>query len=80
MTLGLVQGRSHQAVHRWNITGFILAALEPFLLSRSEDGMTLWDRQQGIVVQKVTVEGPVLSVIAALRKIKGQSEAFCSMP
>lgn len=72
MTLGLVQGRRHQVVQRWNITGSILAALEPFLLSRSDDVMTLWDRHDGSAVQSVTVEGPVLSVIAALREIKGQ--------
>lgn len=72
MTLGLVQGRRHQAIQRWNITGSILAASEPFLLSRSDDVMILWDRRDGSAVQSVTVEGPVLSVIAALREIRGQ--------
>lgn len=72
----MVQGRRHQAVHRWNITGAILAASEPFLLSRSDDVMTLWDRRDGSAVQSVTVGGPVLSVIAALREIRGQKPSI----
>lgn len=75
MTLGLVQGRRHQAVQRLNVTGSILGASEPFLLSRYDDVMTLWDRRDGRAVQSVTVEGPVLSVIAALREITGHFHA-----
>lgn len=71
--LGLLQGRKHLAVGRWNITGSIVAALEPFLLSRSDDVLTLWDRRDGSAVQSVTVGGQVLSVIAALKEFEGQN-------
>lgn len=79
MTLGLVQGRRHQAIQRWNITGSILAASEPFLLSHCDDVMTLWDRRNGTAVQSVTVGGPVLSVIAALREIRGQKPSISAV-
>ncbi|KAM6975856.1 uncharacterized protein LKV04_015114 [Tautogolabrus adspersus] len=53
--MSLLQERSHQAGRRWNISGSIIAAFEPFLLSRHDDVMTLWDRHDGTPVQDVTV-------------------------
>ncbi|XP_044029701.1 low-density lipoprotein receptor-related protein 2-like isoform X2 [Siniperca chuatsi] len=68
-TMSLLQERSHQAGRRWNISGSIIAAFEPFLLSLSDDVMTLWDRRDGSRIQDMIVGGHVLSVIAALREV-----------
>nr|XP_020465476.1 very low-density lipoprotein receptor-like [Monopterus albus] len=68
-TLSLLQERSYQAGRRWNISGSVVAAFEPFLLSLSEDNMTLWDRRDGSPIQQMTVTGPVMSAIAALMEI-----------
>lgn len=77
--MGLLQGRRHRGVRRWNITGSIMAASEPFLLSHSDDVMTLWNRRDGSAVQNVTVGAQVLSVIAAVREIKGRNQSSSSV-
>ncbi|XP_042251151.1 low-density lipoprotein receptor-related protein 2-like isoform X5 [Thunnus maccoyii] len=69
-TMSLVQERSHQAGRRWNISGSVVGAFEPFLLSLSNDVMTLWDRRDGSPIQDVTVTGHVLSVEAALKEVR----------
>ncbi|XP_044190180.1 low-density lipoprotein receptor-related protein 2-like isoform X6 [Thunnus albacares] len=69
-TMSLVQERSHQAGRRWNISGSVVGAFEPFLLSLSNDVMTLWDRRDGSPIQDVTVTGHVLSVEAALKDVR----------
>ncbi|XP_037609246.1 low-density lipoprotein receptor-related protein 2-like isoform X5 [Sebastes umbrosus] len=80
-TMSLLQERSHRAGRRWNISGSIIAAFEPFLLSLSDDVMTLWDRRDGSPVQHMTVTGHVLSVIAALREVGAvQDTPVCSKP
>lgn len=68
-TMSLLQERSHQAGRRWNISGSVVAAFEPFLLSLSDDVMTLWDRRDGSRIKEMTVNGPVFSVVTALRDI-----------
>ena len=68
--MSLVQERSHQAGRRWNISGSVVGAFEPFLLSLSNDVMTLWDRRDGSPIQDVTVTGHVLSVEAALKDVR----------
>ncbi|XP_054468644.1 low-density lipoprotein receptor-related protein 2-like [Anoplopoma fimbria] len=65
-TMSLLQERSHRAGRRWNVSGSVIAAFEPFLLSLSDDVITLWDRRNGSAVQDMTVRGHVFSVIAAL--------------
>lgn len=65
-----MQERSHEAGRRWNISGSIVGAFEPFLLSLSSDVMTLWDRRNGSPIQDVTVRGRVRSVTAALRDLR----------
>lgn len=73
--MSLLQERSHRAGRRWNISGSVVAAFEPFLLSLSDDVMTLWDRRDGSLVQEMPVKGAVFSVITALRDIHtGQSK------
>lgn len=67
--MSLLQERSHQAGRRWNISGSVVAAFEPFLLSLSDDVMTLWDRRDGSLIQEMPVKVPVFSVITALRDI-----------
>ncbi|KAM6902150.1 vitellogenin receptor-like [Xenentodon cancila] len=69
-SLSLLQEQVHQAGRRWNISGSVVAAFEPYLLSISDNVMILWDRRDGSPVQDVTVRGRVLSVIAALGKIE----------
>ncbi|XP_031711305.1 low-density lipoprotein receptor-related protein 2-like [Anarrhichthys ocellatus] len=68
-TMSLLEERSHRAGRRWNISGSIVAALEPFLLSLSDDVMTLWDRRDGSLVRDMTVRGRVFGVIAALADV-----------
>ncbi|XP_058473588.1 low-density lipoprotein receptor-related protein 2-like isoform X1 [Solea solea] len=81
MTLSLLQERSHQAGRRWNISGSVVAAFEPFLLTLSDDVMTLWDRRQGRAIQNMPVRGRVSEVIAALGKILSvPSSSVCSAP
>lgn len=67
--MSLLQERSHRAGRRWNISGSVVAAFEPFLLSLSDDVMTLWDRRDGSLIQEMPMKGPVFSVITALRDI-----------
>ncbi|XP_031154061.1 low-density lipoprotein receptor-related protein 2-like isoform X3 [Sander lucioperca] len=80
-TMSLRQERSHQAGRRWNISGSVVAAIEPFLLSLSDDVMTLWDRRDGSPIQDLTVTGHVFSVIAALGDVRTvPGTPVCSEP
>nr|XP_049594845.1 low-density lipoprotein receptor-related protein 2 isoform X5 [Syngnathus scovelli]XP_049594846.1 low-density lipoprotein receptor-related protein 2 isoform X6 [Syngnathus scovelli] len=79
MTLSLHQGNKHKAGKRWNVSGSLLGALEPYLLSLSSDIMTLWDRRDGRRIQDVTTRGPVVSVVEALRDVHAVPvSAVCS--
>ncbi|XP_030290564.1 low-density lipoprotein receptor-related protein 2 isoform X2 [Sparus aurata] len=69
-TMSLLQERSHQAGRRWNISGSVIAAFEPFLLSLSDNVLTLWDRRDGSAIQDMSVGGQVLSVVAALKDVR----------
>ncbi|XP_042365557.1 low-density lipoprotein receptor-related protein 2-like [Plectropomus leopardus] len=80
-TMSLLQERSHRAGRRLNISGSVIAAFEPFLLSLSDDVMTLWDRRDGSRIQDFTVRGHVFSVIAALKDISTASNTpVCNKP
>ncbi|XP_040914320.1 low-density lipoprotein receptor-related protein 2-like [Toxotes jaculatrix] len=80
-TMSLLRERNHQAGRRWIISGSVVAAFEPFLLSLSDDVMILWDRRDGRPIQDVTVKGHMLSVIAALRDVRTVPSApVCSEP
>ncbi|XP_032396213.1 low-density lipoprotein receptor [Etheostoma spectabile] len=80
-TLSLLLERSHVAGRRWNISGSVVAAFEPFLLSLSDDVMTLWDRRDGSPIQDMTVTGHVFSVIAALKDVRTvPNTPVCSEP
>ncbi|XP_067340948.1 uncharacterized protein [Channa argus] len=80
-TMSLLQDTSHQAGKRWNISGSVIAAFEPFLLSLSDGVMTLWDRRDGSPIQDITVRAHVFSVIAALRDIDTESNTpVCKEP
>ncbi|XP_061782869.1 uncharacterized protein [Nerophis lumbriciformis] len=68
-TMSLLQDKKHQAGKRWNISGSVVGAFEPYLLSRYKDAMTLWDRRDGRPVQDVTVKGQVVNVMTALEDI-----------
>ncbi|XP_077353898.1 uncharacterized protein lrp13b isoform X2 [Festucalex cinctus] len=68
MTMSLLQGKKRQA-GRWKISGSVMGALEPYLLSLSDNVMTLWDRRDGQRIQDVAVRGPVVGVVAALRDV-----------
>lgn len=68
--MSLLRDRSRRAGRRWNIMGSVIVAFEPFLLSHSDDVLTLWDRRDGRAVQKMDVRGPVLSVVAALGAVR----------
>ncbi|XP_074547092.1 uncharacterized protein LOC141805800 [Halichoeres trimaculatus] len=80
-TMSLLQERSHQAGRRWNVSGSVIAAFEPFLLSLSDDVINLWDRRDGSPIKDVTVEGHVFGVIAALKEIKSvPNSGVCNKP
>lgn len=69
-TLSLRKERSHHAGRKLDISGSVIAALEPFILSYSGDEITLWDRQDESILQK-TIEGhQVLGVLTALKDIR----------
>ncbi|XP_008323120.1 low-density lipoprotein receptor-related protein 2-like isoform X2 [Cynoglossus semilaevis] len=68
-TFSLLQGRIHLGQRRLNISGSVVAAFEPFLLTHSDKVMTLWDRRDGSPVQNTPVRGHVSQVIAALGDI-----------
>ncbi|XP_070408848.1 prolow-density lipoprotein receptor-related protein 1 isoform X2 [Nothobranchius furzeri] len=80
-TLSLLKERSHQAGRRWNISGSVVAAFEPFLLSYSNEVITLWDLRDGTKIASVTVRGYVLNVIVALGDIQIEPETpECNAP
>ncbi|XP_034752534.1 low-density lipoprotein receptor-related protein 2-like isoform X1 [Etheostoma cragini] len=80
-TLSLLQEISHVAGRRWNISGLVVAAFEPFLLSLSDDVITLWDRRDGSPIQDMTVTGHVFSVITALKDVRTvPNTPVCSEP
>lgn len=68
-TLSLRMERSHHAGRKLNISGSVVAALEPFVLSYSGDEMTLWDRQDESVLQMTTEGHHVLGVVTAVEDI-----------
>ena len=69
-TLSLLQKRTHGYGPRWNITGSVVAAFEPYLLSLSDDTITLWDRRDGRSLKVVTLGGGVFGVMVALKDIR----------
>uniref|UniRef100_A0A087XJC0 Si:dkey-88l16.3 n=1 Tax=Poecilia formosa TaxID=48698 RepID=A0A087XJC0_POEFO len=78
-TLSLLKEKSHHTGRRWNISGSVLAAFEPFLLSVSNKVITLWDRRDGSKIQSVSVKGPVLSIVTVLGDIQTEPGQFqCS--
>ncbi|KAF3848859.1 hypothetical protein F7725_015356 [Dissostichus mawsoni] len=74
-TMSLLQAKSHKAGRRWNISGSVISAFEPFLLSHSDNVLTLWDRRDGSAIQDMPVRGRVFSVIVALKNVRpGQNK------
>lgn len=69
-TLSLQKERSHRGGRKLDISGSVVAALEPFILSYSGDEITLWDRQDESVLQKTTEGHQVLGVLTALEDIR----------
>ncbi|XP_049909724.1 low-density lipoprotein receptor-related protein 4-like [Epinephelus moara] len=68
-TMSLLQEKSHRAGRRWNISGSVVAAFEPFLLTLSDDVMRLWDRRDGSLIREMIVRDHVFSVIAAMTDV-----------
>ncbi|KAK5851838.1 hypothetical protein PBY51_023361 [Eleginops maclovinus] len=68
-TMSLLQDKSHKAGRRWNISGSVTSAFEPFLLSHSDNVLTLWDRRDGSAIQDVPVRGRVFNVILAFKDV-----------
>ncbi|XP_016532550.1 low-density lipoprotein receptor-related protein 2 isoform X4 [Poecilia formosa] len=80
-TLSLLKEKSHHTGRRWNISGSVLAAFEPFLLSVSNKVITLWDRRDGSKIQSVSVKGPVLSIVTVLGDIQTVPDTkVCNAP
>ena len=69
-SFSLVQGKAHLAGSRWNTLGSIMAALEPFMVSYSEDNITLWNRKDARRVLDVSVGSGVIGVVASMKKIQ----------
>lgn len=68
--MSLRKERSHHAGRRWNVSGSVLAAFEPFVLSSSGDVITLWDRRDESVLEKTIEQGQVSGVLTALGDIR----------
>ncbi|XP_056434326.1 low-density lipoprotein receptor-related protein 2 isoform X4 [Gadus chalcogrammus] len=80
-TLSLLQKRTHVYGPRWNITGSVVAAFEPYLLSLSDNALTLWDRRDGRSLKVVTLDGSVFGVMVALKDIRaGPDQPICPKP
>ena len=53
----------------------MVAAFEPYLLSLSDESITLWDRRDGRSLKVVTLDGSVFGVMVALKDIRpGRAE------
>lgn len=74
-TLSLRQERSRHVGRRWNVSGSVVAAAEPFVLSQSGDAVTLWDRRDAAVVQEAFEEGRVLAALAVLEDARPGQDA-----
>ena len=48
----------------------MVAAFEPYLLSLSDNALTLWDRRDGRSLKVVTLDGSVFGVMVALKDIR----------
>lgn len=70
ITLSLQKEQSHHAGRKLAISGSVIAALEPFILSHSGDKITLWDRQDESILQTTTEELQVLDVLPVLKDIR----------
>ncbi|XP_029941468.1 low-density lipoprotein receptor-related protein 2 [Salarias fasciatus] len=68
--MSLLKERSHKVGRRWNISGSVAAALEPYLLTVSDNVVKLWDQRDGSLIQDMTVKDHVFSVIAAVGKLQ----------
>lgn len=68
-TLSLWKERSHHAGRKLDVSGSVMAALEPFILSYSGDEITVWDQQDESILQKTTEGHQVLDVLIALKDI-----------
>lgn len=67
--LSLRKQRSHHAGRKLDISGSVIAAMEPYLLSYSGDEFTLWDQRDEHIVQKTTEGHQVLGALSALKDI-----------
>ncbi|XP_028318085.1 low-density lipoprotein receptor-related protein 2 isoform X3 [Gouania willdenowi] len=80
-TMSLLQEKKHEAGRRWNISGSIIAAFEPFLLSIDQNKLTLWDRRNGTNVGGFTVRDHVFTVIPVLWSVHtGAPPSRCEKP
>ncbi|XP_048874547.1 low-density lipoprotein receptor-related protein 2 isoform X29 [Brienomyrus brachyistius] len=59
--VSLLKKRQYAAARGWNLTGTVMAAQEPFLVSLLDNVMVLWDRRTGRRMRTVSV-GNVLGV------------------
>lgn len=73
--MSLERDRSHHAGRRWNISGSVMAAMEPLVLSYSGDVMTLWDRRDESALQTAVERGQVSGVLATLKGVHAGPDA-----
>lgn len=59
--VSLLKKRQYTATGGWSLTGTVMAAQEPFLVSLLDNVMVLWDRRTGRRVRTASV-GNVLGV------------------
>lgn len=67
--LSLLREQSHAAGGRWNVSGSVVGALEPFLLSLSDDVVTVWDRRDGRRLHRATVGRHAFNMLPALKDV-----------
>lgn len=68
--MSLWNERSHHAGRKLDISGSVITALEPFILSYSGDEITLWNRQDESILQKTPEGHQVLGALTALKDIR----------
>lgn len=67
--LSLRKQRSYHAGRKLDISGSVIAAMEPYLLSYSGDELTLWDQRDEHIVQNTTEGHQVVGALSALKDI-----------
>lgn len=68
--MSLLKKRKYSAGEGWTFPGLIAAAYEPYMVTLSNDIITLWKRQDGTRVKAVAVESGIIDITVALNELQ----------